>query len=54
MLLARRILYNIMNVKQETLYYMFRSTDGDSSSFLATTGEASASWSPPPNKPHQL
>jgi len=40
MLLARRILRNIMNVKQETLYYMFPSIDDDSSSFLATTGEA--------------
>jgi len=40
MLLARRILHNIMNVKQETSYYMFPSIDGDSSSFLATTAEA--------------
>ena len=40
MLLARRILHNIMNVKQETSYYMFPPIDGDSSSFLATTAEA--------------
>jgi hypothetical protein len=51
MLLARRILHNVINVNEETLYYMFPSIDGDGSSFLAATGLPVPC---PPSKPHLL